>query len=69
MATIGLVSLPGMMTGQILGGSVPLAAIKYQVLIMIAIFTGIVLTVFLSIKISSRVAFARLGNLKKVLAK
>jgi putative ABC transport system permease protein len=29
MATIGLVSLPGMMTGQILGGSIPMDAIRY----------------------------------------
>jgi len=38
--TIGLVSLPGMMTGQILGGSVPLTAIKYQMAIMVAIFVA-----------------------------
>lgn len=38
MATIGLVSLPGMMTGQILGGSVPMEAILYQITIMIAIY-------------------------------
>ncbi len=39
MATMGLVSLPGMMTGQILGGSVPKQAIMYQAAIMLAIFT------------------------------
>ncbi|MFH2057374.1 MAG: ABC transporter permease [Pseudomonadota bacterium] len=38
MATIGLVSLPGMMTGQILGGSLPIVAIKYQIAIMFSIF-------------------------------
>ena len=38
MATIGLVSLPGMMTGQILGGSLPLTAVKYQIAIMFSIF-------------------------------
>ncbi len=38
LATIGLVSLPGMMTGQILGGTLPLVAIKYQIAIMILIF-------------------------------
>lgn len=38
--TIGLVSLPGMMTGQILSGSVPLTAIKYQMAIMIAILVA-----------------------------
>lgn len=38
MASIGIVSLPGMMTGQILGGSLPILAIKYQVAIMLMIF-------------------------------
>ena len=33
MAVMGLVSLPGMMTGQILGGSNPLVAIKYQIML------------------------------------
>ena len=50
MATIGLVSLPGMMTGQILSGSSPLTAIRYQIMIMLAIFSGTILTVFLAIK-------------------
>lgn len=39
MATLGLVSLPGMMTGQILGGNTPDIAIKYQIAIMIGIFS------------------------------
>ena len=34
MAAAGLVSLPGMMTGQILAGAPPLEAVKYQILIM-----------------------------------
>ncbi|MCF2856709.1 ABC transporter permease [Pseudoalteromonas sp. SMS1] len=38
MATTGLVTIPGMMTGQILGGATPMVAIKYQLMIMIAIF-------------------------------
>ncbi len=49
MATIGLVSLPGMMTGQILSGSSPMIAIKYQIMIMVAIFSGTILSVFLGI--------------------
>ena len=40
MAAAGLVSLPGMMTGQILAGSPPLEAVKYQILIMFLITTG-----------------------------
>ncbi|AWK85643.1 ABC transporter permease [Azospirillum thermophilum] len=37
MAVTGLVSLPGMMTGQILAGSDPGEAVKYQILIMFLI--------------------------------
>jgi putative ABC transport system permease protein len=40
MATVGLVSLPGMMTGQILGGSSPMDAVNYQILIMFLICAG-----------------------------
>lgn len=34
MMVIGLVSLPGMMTGQILAGASPLDAVRYQIVIM-----------------------------------
>ena len=51
IASIGVVSLPGMMTGQILGGSSPLVAIKYQMMIMISIFTSVTLTDYLAIRI------------------
>jgi putative ABC transport system permease protein len=40
MATAGIVSLPGMMTGQILGGSPPMEAAKYQLMIMLLIAAG-----------------------------
>ena len=40
MAAIGLVSLPGMMTGQILAGVEPTDAVKYQLLIMFLIAGG-----------------------------
>jgi len=35
---VGLVSLPGMMTGQILSGVSPLVAAKYQIVIMCTVF-------------------------------
>lgn len=57
MATIGLVSLPGMMTGQILSGSSPLIAIKYQIMIMVAIFSGTILSVFLGIRLTNFFVF------------
>ena len=40
MAAAGIVSLPGMMTGQILAGTDPLEAVKYQILIMFLITAG-----------------------------
>ncbi len=40
MAAAGLVSLPGMMTGQILAGASPVEAVKYQILIMFLITAG-----------------------------
>lgn len=40
MAAAGLVSLPGMMTGQILAGNPPMEAVKYQILIMFIISAG-----------------------------
>lgn len=57
MATIGLVSLPGMMTGQILGGSLPGTAIKYQIAIMISIFYTEFFTVILSLIFSLGAGF------------
>ena len=40
MAAAGVVSLPGMMTGQILSGSPPMEAAKYQILILLLIAAG-----------------------------
>jgi putative ABC transport system permease protein len=40
MTAAGIVSLPGMMTGQILAGSPPLEAAKYQLLILFLIAAG-----------------------------
>jgi len=40
MAAAGIVSLPGMMTGQILAGTPPALAVKYQILIMFTITVG-----------------------------
>ena len=40
MAATGLVSLPGMMTGQILAGAEPMDAVRYQILIMFLIAGG-----------------------------
>ena len=40
MMVMGIVSLPGMMTGQILAGASPLDAVRYQIIIIFAITSG-----------------------------
>ncbi len=46
MIGMGIVALPGMMTGQILSGTLPTTAILYQIALMIAICTVICLAAF-----------------------
>ena len=57
MATMGVVSLPGMMTGQILGGSEPLLAVKYQIAIMISILAGTTIAAIFNLRLSLKIAF------------
>lgn len=57
MAAAGIVSLPGMMTGQILGGSSPMDAVKYQILIMFLIAAGTGFGVITAIWLISRHLF------------
>jgi putative ABC transport system permease protein len=64
MATMGLVSLPGMMTGQILGGSEPWLAVKYQIAIMICIFTSTTIACIINLKLSLAIAFNAFDVLK-----
>ena len=49
MAVAGVVSLPGMMTGQILAGAEPVEAVKYQILIMFLIAGGVGLGAFIAV--------------------
>jgi putative ABC transport system permease protein len=47
MLAVGLVSLPGMMTGQILSGVSPITAAHYQIVVMCMIFGGSGLSIIL----------------------
>ncbi len=51
LLAVGLVSLPGMMTGQILSGVSPLIAARYQIMVMCMIFgsAGISSAIFLTL--------------------
>jgi len=70
ISTVGLVSLPGMMTGVILAGADPLRAVKYQMVIMLAILAGTALTLGVALALARRTAFTRFGTLdEQVFAK
>lgn len=57
MAAAGVVSLPGMMTGQILAGSPPSLAVKYQILIMFGITLGSGFGTLVAVLVASRRLF------------
>jgi putative ABC transport system permease protein len=77
MAAAGVVSLPGMMTGQILAGIDPVEAAKYQVLIMfliagataIAVLAGALASVHLLTDERHRLRLDRLSSHTKTLVK
>ena len=57
MMVVGLVSLPGMMTGQLLAGADPLPAVKYQIVIMFVIAAGTSLGTFSAVLLGYRRVF------------
>lgn len=63
MKTMGLVQLPGMMTGLILAGADPLQAVKYQILIVFALTSTAALTTL----ILGRLIYPRLFNVQQQL--
>lgn len=65
MATVGIISLPGMMTGQVLGGADPMIAIKYQIAIMIAIYVSSTLSIVSVIYLSYKTCFNEYGLFKR----
>jgi putative ABC transport system permease protein len=67
MAVMGLVSLPGTMIGQILGGSSPNVAIKYQIMIVVITMSASMLSLIIAIGLSSKQAFDSYGRMKDVM--
>ncbi len=67
MAAMGIVSLPGMMTGVILGGTSPEIAIKYQIMIMLAIVVSTTISIWLTIVLTKTSCFDNYGNLKEAI--
>lgn len=58
MMVVGIVSLPGMMTGQLLAGVSPIEAVKYQVVIMFVIASATALGTLLAVIMSFRARFS-----------
>jgi putative ABC transport system permease protein len=59
---VGLVSLPGMMTGQILSGISPLIAVRYQIIVMRMIFAAAILSAVIFLLLSEK-------TIKKIIKK
>jgi len=57
MAVSGIVSLPGMMTGQILAGNAPGDAVRYQILIWLLIAAGCGFGMLLAVQLTARRLF------------
>ena len=57
MAAAGIISLPGMMTGQILAGTPPVEAVKYQILIMFLLATGTGFGVIVAVRMGAKRLF------------
>ena len=63
MAVLGIVSFPGTMIGQILGGAMPELAIKYQLIISVITVVSSMLSLVITIMLSSRRTFDAYGRL------
>ena len=57
MSAAGVISLPGMMTGQILAGTPPVEAVKYQILVMFLIAGGTGLGTVVAVSLAARRLF------------
>lgn len=64
MIGMGIVSLPGMMTGQMLSGTLPKTAILYQISIMIAVCTVVCLSVFGSLYLGYKTMYNDKNQIK-----
>jgi putative ABC transport system permease protein len=69
MLIVGIVSLPGMMTGQILAGSDPLVAVKYQIVVMFMLAAATALGCILTTLLAYRKLFSARHQLAETLLK
>lgn len=64
MTVVGVVSIPGMMTGQLLGGTPPGLAARYQIAIICLIAGATAIGVLLAVLASVRALFDEAGRLR-----
>ncbi len=57
LVAAGIISLPGMMTGQILAGADPMEAVKYQIMIMLLIATSTGFGTLIAVNLACRKLF------------
>ncbi|AHM56112.1 hypothetical protein EAL2_c08120 [Peptoclostridium acidaminophilum DSM 3953] len=63
MVGMGIVFLPGMMTGQILSGTIPTTAIAYQIAIMLGILGAVSLSVITMLQLGYKTFFNKESQL------
>jgi putative ABC transport system permease protein len=66
ISTIGLIWLPGTMTGQIIAGSSPIQAVKFQFLIVIGYFSTCFIATVITLYLSRNNAYDDFGRLKNI---
>lgn len=59
LMVVGLVSLPGMMTGQILAGADPREAVRYQIVVMVMVAAAVAVGCLLIVGLSYRKMFTK----------
>jgi putative ABC transport system permease protein len=69
MAVMGIVSLPGTMIGQILGGSNPDVAVKYQIMIIVITFCASMLSLVITLWLARKLSFDDYGRLRDITRK
>lgn len=66
MKTVGLVQLPGMMTGMIVAGADPIEAVRYQILIVFAFTSSAAVTSIILCLISYRLWFTKDSRIRNI---
>ncbi|MBP7634552.1 ABC transporter permease [Candidatus Ozemobacteraceae bacterium] len=64
MSSSGLVSIPGMMVGQIICGASPLLSVKYQIALLLAMTASVAITSYLSLKMAISQFFTEAGTFR-----